>query len=337
VKTIIITGCAGLIGSHFSRHLLKYGYKVVGIDDLSGGYEEYLPNNEDGQFEFWPVNLSDDSCISTLEHIFTDSRRNIKACYHFAAYAAEGLSPFIRNFNYKNNIISSANVINTCINFGIKLIFTSSMAVYGDQSPPFNENMTQRPIDPYGIAKYAIEMDIKVAGEQHGLRYNIVRPHNVVGIYQNIWDRYRNVVGIFIRRVIDGQPILVYGDGNQTRAFSDIKYYMTPFEQMIDSHDGEVFNIGADKSYTINELANIVCEIGKENRYNASIQHVEPRHEAKHAFCDHTKAKNYLNFNDNTNLSQLVEEMFKWALTQPKRQQKSMNYEIKKGIYDYWK
>lgn len=337
MKTVVITGCAGLIGSHFSRHLLKCGYKVVGIDDLSGGYEEYLPNNKDGQFEFWPVNLSEDSGISTLEHIFIDPRRNIKACYHFAAYAAEGLSPFIRNFNYKNNVISSANVINACVNFGIKLIFTSSMAVYGDQNPPFNEDMIQCPIDPYGVAKYAIEMDIKIAGEQHGLRYNIVRPHNVVGIYQNIWDRYRNVVGIFIRRVIDGQPILVYGDGNQTRAFSDIQYYMAPFEQMIDSHDGEVFNIGADKSCTINELANIVYEIGKENGYNVSIQHVEPRHEAKHAFCDHTKAKNYLNFNDNTNLSQLVEEMFKWALTQPKRQQKNMNYEIKKGIYDYWK
>jgi UDP-glucose 4-epimerase len=337
VKTIVVTGCAGLLGSHFSRHLLSKGYRVIGIDDLSGGYADYLPSELKEGFEFWPLDLTDGSWTpKSLEHIF-DPRRDVVACYHFAAYAAEGLSPFIRTFNYKNNVLASAAVINACINNNVKLIFTSSMAVYGNHSAPFFEQMTPEPIDPYGIAKYTVEQDIKVANQQHGLRYNIIRPHNVVGIYQNIWDKYRNVAGIFIRRILDGEPMLIYGDGEQTRAFSDIKYYMKPFEQLIDGHDNELFNIGADRAYTINELANTVQRVAWKNGFEAEKKHVEGRHEAKHAFCDHSKAKEMLNFSDDTNLEETVDEMFKWAIVQPKRETKKMQYEVHKGIYDYWK
>lgn len=339
MKDVVVTGCAGLLGSHFSRHLLSKGYRVIGIDDLSGGYADYLPKEfEPGQFEFWPLDLSDGEWTpKSLEHIFCDPRRNIVACYHFAAYAAEGLSPFIRHFNYTNNILASVNIINQCITHNVKLIFTSSMAVYGNHFPPFFEEMAPQPIDPYGIAKYSIEQDIRVAHQQHGLRYNIIRPHNVVGIYQNIWDKYRNVAGIFIRRVLAGEPMLIYGDGEQTRAFSDIKYYMKPFEALLYSHDGELFNIGADKAYTINELADTVQRVAWKNGFEAEKQHVQGRHEAKHAFCDHAKAKEALNFSDDTNLEETVDEMFKWAMKQPVREQKYMKYEVKKGIYDYWK
>lgn len=337
MRTIVITGCAGLFGSHFSRHLLSKGYKVVGIDDLSGGYADYLPDNDN--FEFWPVDLSEKSGAIALEHIFLDPRREIAACYHFAAYAAEGLSPFIRYFNYKNNVLTSANVINACINFNIKLIFTSSIAVYGDEQPPFLESMTPNPIDPYGVAKYTVEQDIKIAGYQHGLKYTIARPHNVIGIYQNIWDKYRNVAGIFIRKALNNEPMLVYGDGEQTRAFSDIKYYMEPFEKMINGFDGYIFNIGADKTYTVNELAYTVQKVATKYGVSAQINHVEERHEVKHAHCNHSLAKhpNALNFNDNTNLEELVEEMFVWSMAQPKREQKKMPYEVTKGMYEYWK
>lgn len=337
MKTIVITGCAGLLGSHFSRHLLDRGYKVIGIDDLSGGYSEYLPDSD--HFEFWPIDLSEKSSAIVLEHIFLDPRREIVACYHFAAYAAEGLSPFIRYFNYKNNVLASANIINACINYNVKLIFTSSMAIYGEQTPPFTEKMNPKPIDPYGIAKYSIEQDIKAANNQHGLKYTIIRPHNVIGIYQNIWDKYRNVAGIFIRRVLDKQPMLIYGDGFQTRAFSDIQFYMNPFEKLIDSFDGYTFNIGADKTYTINELADTVEKIAIKYNIKAHREYAEARHEVKYAYCDHSLAKDpkNLNFNDQTNLEELIDKMFGWAITQPKRKLKMMPYEITKGIYEYWK
>jgi len=332
MRTVVITGCAGLLGAHFSRHLLSNGYSVIGIDDLSGGYADYLPDRP--RFEFWPMDLSKASASKALEHIFSTNR--ISACYHFAAYAAEGLSPFIRHFNYSNNVLASANVINACINHDVQIIFTSSMAVYGNQCAPFTEYMTPKPCDPYGVAKYAVEQDIQIAHEQHGLRYAIVRPHNVVGVYQNIWDRYRNVVGIFIRRTLDGEPMLIYGDGEQTRAFSDIYYYMAPFEKLM-GWDALTINIGAEKAYTINELADTVQKCALTWGYKATKQYVEARHEVKHAYCDHAKARETVGFSDNTDLEALVSGMFRWACNQPERALKTMPYEVTKGIYEYWK
>jgi UDP-glucose 4-epimerase len=338
MKTIVVTGCAGLLGSHFTRHLIAQGYRVIGIDDLSGGYVDYLPKATVEQFEFWPIDLSKKEAKGWLHNIFT-MEKDVVACYHFAAYAAEGLSPFIRHFNYSNNVLSSVNIINACIQNDVKMIFTSSMAVYGNQEPPFVETMTPKPIDPYGVSKYAVEMDMEIAGNQHGLRYSIVRPHNIIGIYQNIWDRYRNVVGIFIRRVMESEPLLIYGDGNQTREFSDVRFYMEPFEKLMDdSYNGETFNLGADKNWTLNELAEAVRRVAMWNECNpVPVKHIEPRHEAKHTKCDHSKAKDLLRFNDGTYLIKTIDEMFQWAKTQPKREQVTMKYEITEGMYDCWK
>lgn len=326
---IVITGVAGLLGCHLSRHLLSKGYTIIGIDNFFGGYKDFLPEHDN--FYFYERNLENDNITDIYE------KHKPVATFHFAAYAAEGLSPFIRKFNYTNNVLASANIINECINNESKLIFTSSMAVYGDQKPPFDEKMLPKPIDPYGIAKYAVEMDIKQANEQFGLKYNIVRPHNVLGIYQNIWDKYRNVIGIFIRRVLDGDPIIVYGDGEQTRAFSDISYYMDPFLKLIEDNNNEIYNIGADKYFTINEVANIVKKVGNNNGYNAEIMYGEPRHEVKHAFCNHNKAIEDLSFKDETDIYKLINEMFLWASKQEKRNIKKMSYEVEKNIYEYWK
>jgi UDP-glucose 4-epimerase len=327
---IFVTGCAGLLGSNYTRHLIANGHKVIGIDDLSGGYKAFLPKEDN--FTFVKFDLERRKKVVELFE-----KHKPDTLVHFAAYAAEGLSPFIRNFNYRNNLICSANLINECITHNTKMIFTSSMAVYGDQEPPFTEDKRPQPIDPYGVAKYAVEVDLELARQQFGLRYNIVRPHNVLGIYQNIWDKYRNVIGIFIRKTLNGEPILVYGDGEQTRAFSDIKYYMEPFDKLLTDYDGETFNIGADKYFTLNEVADTVQKIGKKYGYDVPIEHGEPRHEVKHAYCDHTKAKNMLNFEDETNLEELIESVFVWAMKQPNRKVKKMEYEVTKDIYDYWK
>ena len=327
---IFVTGCAGLLGANYTRHLLANGHEVIGIDDLSGGYKAFVTKGEN--FSFVKLNLERRKKIVEL---FEEHKPEVLV--HFAAYAAEGLSPFIRNYNYRNNLICSANLINECIKHDTKFIFTSSMAVYGEQEPPFTEDKRPQPIDPYGIAKYAVECDLKLAHEQFGLRYNIVRPHNVLGIYQNIWDKYRNVIGIFIRKTLNGQPILVYGDGEQTRAFSDIKYYMEPFDRLLTEYDGEIFNIGADKHFTLNEVADAVQKVGKKYGYEVPIEHGEPRHEVKHAYCDHTKAKSMLQFTDGTNLEELIESMFVWAMKQPNRKVKTMEYEVTKDIYDYWR
>ena len=326
---ILITGVAGLLGAHLSRFFLLKGHQVIGIDDLSGGYKEFVP--VDPNISFYQRTLGKDS----ISDIFEKHKPDV--VYHLAAYAAEGLSPFIRCFNYQNNIIASVAVVNECIKHDCKLIFTSSMAVYGAQEPPFVESLLPKPIDPYGIAKYAVELDIKQAHEQFGLRYNIVRPHNVLGIYQNIWDKYRNVIGIFVRRILNKEPIIVYGDGEQTRAFSDIKYYLAPFEKLLTDHSGETFNIGADKYWSLNEVAALVKSVASSFGPTCEIIHGEPRHEVKHAFCDHTKANEILSFEDQTNIENLVESVFVWAKEQPKRDVKVIPYEVEKNIYSYWK
>lgn len=332
-NTIIITGIAGLLGSHFSRYLLDRGYNVIGIDNLSGGYLDFVDKRIVNNKKFYKVDLLDNK---KLDKIFKKNKP--RYVYHFAAYAAEGLSPFIRNFNYTNNLTCSVNIINSCIKYDTKkIIFTSSMAVYGHQKPPFTETLPPNPADPYGIAKYAVEMDLKQAYKQFGLEYSIVRPHNVIGTYQNIWDKYRNVIGIWIRRTLSDEPILIYGDGTQKRAFSDIKFYMEPFEKLMTSHDSEIFNLGADHEFDLNKVAKIIKKVGKEFGHNAKIKHVEARLEVKDAYCNHSKAKKILNFKDYTNIESIIREMFKWAVKQPKRKIKFMNYEIDKSIYSFWK
>ncbi|MFV0626582.1 MAG: NAD-dependent epimerase/dehydratase family protein [Alphaproteobacteria bacterium] len=329
-KKVLITGIAGLLGSNFSRYLISKGYDVVGIDDFSGGYKENLAEG----IRCSDINLAD---LEAVDKFFREEKPNY--VYHFAAYAAEGLSPFVRKFNYTNNLICSANLITSSINHDVtKFIFTSSMATYGSENiPPFVETMQPKPMDPYGIAKYAVEMDLKLSCEQFGLNYSIIRPHNIVGKYQNIWDRYRNVIGIWIRKSMNNEPLTIFGDGLQTRAFSDVKYYYEPFEKLMFDYNGEIFNLGADRERTILEAAQLVQKCAKNFGFSPDIIHFEPRHEAKFAFCNHDKAKSLLNFKDGTDLEQTINEMFEWAVTQPNHEVKNMVYETEKKIYSFWK
>ncbi len=330
MSKILVTGCAGLLGSHFTRHLLDRGHEVVGIDDLSGGYVE----NIDPRVDFFERNLTDQKKI---DKIFRNTKPEF--VYHFAAYAAVGVSPFIRNFNYTNNIVASANVINGCINHEVrKIIFTSSMDVYGSAcASPYTEEMIPVPEDPYGIAKYAIEMDLKQAQRFFSLNYSIVRPHNVFGIYQNIWDKYRNVLGIWIRQTLSCQPITIYGDGSQTRSFSDIKFYMDPFEKLMMLGDKQTYNIGADSEMSILEASRKFSSVAKKLGYNISVVHLEPRDEVQTAYCSHDKAKEQLGFKDDTEFEDLIEKMFTWAIKQPHRDVKMIDYEVTKKMYGFWK
>ncbi len=169
---ILITGVAGLIGSRMADWIIENHPEVmvIGVDDLSGGYTE----NIHPKVIFYKMDLGKESVDFLFEHHRPD------IVYHFAAYAAEALSPFIRQYNYTNNLVATAGIVNNCIKYGVKrLVFTSSMAVYGNGIPPFSEDAPRNPIDSYGIAKMGCEMDIEIAGEQHGLDWCIIRPHNM--------------------------------------------------------------------------------------------------------------------------------------------------------------
>src|SRR5437868_6779742 len=207
--TSLVTGGAGFIGAHVAEHLLKTGHHVVVLDDLSGGYVDNVPSGA----TFVEGSIMDHELIDRLFRTYSFDK-----VYHLAAYAAEGLSHFIKRFNYNNNLIGSVNLINASINYGVKcFVFTSSIAVYGAGQSPMTEDMIPVPEDSYGIAKLAVEQELRVTHEMFGLDYVIFRPHNVYGERQNIGDRYRNVVGIFMNQILKGEPMTIFGDGTQQR------------------------------------------------------------------------------------------------------------------------
>src|SRR5215207_4054584 len=277
----LVTGGAGFIGAHVSAALLERGHEVVVLDDLSGGFAENVPDAA----EFVDGSVTDDELVARLfdEHAFD-------YVFHLAAYAAEGLSHFIRRFNYTNNVIGSMNLINESIRHEVKcFVFTSSIAVYGAEQVPMTEGTVPRPEDPYGIAKYAVEQDLRAAVGMFGLNHVIFRPHNVYGEFQNIGDRYRNVVGIFMNQLMQGAPLTVFGDGNQTRAFSyiaDVAPYIAASIDVPEAYN-EVFNIGADQPFSVNDLAS---EVAKAMGVEATIRHLPPRNEVVDAVADHSKA-----------------------------------------------
>lgn len=300
----LVTGGAGFIGAHVTKHLLEMGHTVVVLDDLSGGFEE----NIDQRARFVKGSIND---YELLKKLFAEEKFDY--VYHLAAYAAEGLSHFIKRFNYNNNVIGSINLINLSVIHKIKcFVFTSSIAVYGKGQLPMKEDMIPQPEDPYGIAKFCVEMDLKNSHEMFGLNYVVFRPHNVYGEYQNLGDRYRNVVGIFMNQLMQGKPLTVFGDGMQTRAFSyidDVAPYIAESVNNPKAYN-QIFNIGGDQDYTVKELATEVMKaIGAEQ----PIRFLEARNEVQHAYSDHSKIKSAFQLKEFTSLSSGLQKMAKWA------------------------
>lgn len=327
---ILITGAAGLLGSRLANYIQDNhkDIEVVGVDDMSGGY---FPNTSG--INMINIDLSNKESVSM---VFKYEKPDY--VYHCAAYAAEGLSPFIRSFNYTNNLIATANIVTNCIKHDVtRLVFTSTMAVYGHgEGGIFHEDMARQPIDPYGIAKMACERDIEVANEQHGLDYTIIRPHNVYGRNQNIWDKYRNVLGIWMFNLLNDMPITIYGDGTQTRAFS---YIDDSVPALFNAHhestaSKQIINLGGIREFTIEEAADALIEVtGRGDKV-----FYEGRHEVHSAVPTFQKSVDILGFEQRTSLKEGLADMWEWAQAQPKKKRFVWDkYELEKGIYSYWK
>ncbi|WP_103071773.1 NAD-dependent epimerase/dehydratase family protein [Aquimarina sediminis] len=327
--TSLVTGGAGFIGSHVVNHLLKQNHKVVVLDDLSGGVQE----NVNDAAIFCEGSILDVDLINTL---FEEHKFNY--VYHLAAYAAEGLSHFIRNFNYQNNLIGSVNLINASVTYGIKcFVFTSSIAVYGTNSLPLVETQYPQPEDPYGIAKYAVELDLINANKMFGMDYIVFRPHNVYGIHQNIGDKYRNVVGIFMNQILEDKPLTIFGDGEQTRAFThidDVAPYIANAVNVREAYN-KVFNVGSDTVYSVKELAIAVC---KAMQSNLNIKQLEKREEVIHAYADHSSFNAVFKPKTLTDLETGLLEMAAWVKAYGSRSSKEFqNIEITKKLPASWK
>jgi UDP-glucose 4-epimerase len=324
----LVTGGAGFIGSHVARHCLALGHNVIVLDDLSGGFEDHIPEGA----TFVKGSVTDHKLISEL---FT--KYKFDYVYHLAAYAAEGLSHFIRRFNYETNLIGSINLINEAVKAEVKcFVFTSSIAVYGPGQLPMTEDMTPIPEDPYGVSKYAVELDLKAAHHMFGLNYVIFRPHNVYGENQNIGDKYRNVIGIFMNQIMQNKPMTIFGDGEQTRAFSYIDDVAIPIANCVNTPKAynEVFNIGADKPYTINELVGVVC---KNLNAQPNTKYLQARKEVVHAYSDHAKAHRIFGTDGAVSLDEGIKKMAAWAkVVGARKSQEFNNVEIRKNMPEGW-
>ncbi len=327
-RTSLVTGGAGFIGAHVVKELLKSGHEVLVLDDLSGGSRD----NVDAEAAFIEGSVTDHLLVG---RIFSENK--IDYVYHLAAYAAEGLSHFIKRFNYSNNLIGSVNLINESVRHNIRcFVFTSSIAVYGKGQLPMRESMVPRPEDPYGIAKLAVEQELKVTKEMFDLDYVIFRPHNVYGEYQNIGDKYRNVLGIFMNQLLQGKSLTIFGDGSQTRAFSyigDIVPAIAGCVEVPEAYNG-IFNIGAEQDYTVRELAEIIM---KTLDIKGDIRYLPERNEVKHAYSDHSRAAEVFHITEHTPLEEGVRRMAEWVKHAGVRKTKSFeNIEITKKLPPVW-
>ena len=327
----LVTGGAGFIGSHLAARLLDRGYEVLVVDNLTGGWRDNIPDGA----TFYSGELSDPP---EVDYVFLDFEPDL--VFHFAAYAAVGLSHWVRRFNYENNLIASVNLINAALEYGCeRFVFASSMSVYGDgdenQMPPFSEDLTPVPDDPYAVAKYAVEMDLRIAPATHGLDYTIIRPHNVYGENQNLGDPYRNVVGIFMRQAMAGEPLTVYGDGLQRRAYSYIADIIDPIidAATLPAARNEIFNLGGDTVYTILDLvAAIEVEFGP-----VEIRYLPTRYEVRHAWSDHDKAKDLLGFSPTVELPEGMARMANWAQLTGVRWSETPPVEVTDSLPAYWR
>lgn len=325
---VLVTGSAGFIGSHVVDDLLALGYDVVALDDLSGGYR----SNVASQAEFVHGSISD---VDLVNRLFAQHRFDY--VYHLAAYAAEGLSHFIRRFNYETNLVGSVNLINASVMHDVKcFVFTSSIAVYGANQLPMTEDLMPSPEDPYGVSKLAVELDLRAAHHMFGLNSIVFRPHNVYGERQNIADRYRNVVGIFMNQILKGEPMSVFGDGEQTRAFSyvkDVSPIIARSVQVPRAYN-EVFNIGADVPYSVNTLARCVAEaMGAP----LNLVHLPARNEVVHAYSSHAKVAEFFDARPGFTLEAGLARMAAWVREHGARSTPVFqNIEVPKNMPPSW-
>jgi len=327
-KRILVTGGAGFMGSWLVDELLKRGHEVISVDDLSGGFR----HNVSRGCRFIKADIRDPKMCNRIT-------KNIDVIYHLAAYAAEGQSFFSPIRINDINITPMNNLLVAAVNNDIKrFVYTSSMAVYGNQNPPFDEDMPRMPEDPYGCAKAYCENMLEIFSRVYELQYVILRPHNIYGPRQNISDPFRNVLGIWINRIMRGKPPYIYGDGKQTRAFSYVGDVTPAIADagLLERASGQIINVGSHEVVSIDKAYRIVLEtIGSD----LEPIYLEQRPgEVKHAYCTTRKSEELLGYKTLHTLRDGVGKMVEWAKKAgPQKPTYRVPLEITKKAPPAWK
>lgn len=301
---VLITGVAGFMGSHLADEFIRRGHSVIGIDNLIGGYSENVPDAVD----FYEKDLGD---FDLVEKHF----EGVDLVVHTACTAYEGLSVFSPSLVTRNTSHITTVALSASIKAGVKkFVHMSSMARYGTQQVvPFTEDMTPKPQDPYGIAKYASELLIKNICETHGMDYVILVPHNIIGPRQKYNDPFRNVASIMINRMLQGKQPIIYGDGCQMRCFSFMQDVIDPLMVACETDiaNGMVINIGPDEEFiTINDLAKKIATILK---FDLDPIYMPGRpQEVLNANCSAGLAREILGYETKKSLDSGLEDLCNW-------------------------
>lgn len=310
MSNILISGVGGLIGSWLAKGFLKQGHRVIGVDNMSGGMWSNLPLQPNPMFHFYQTDLTN---YSDMEEVFASQRPEV--VYHLAAIAREGASEFQLHKITSTNILASVTVLELGIKHGMRrLIFTSSMSIYGKQEPPFSEKMPRMPVDPYGVNKAATEQIIEQMAETHGFEFVLLRPHNVFGPGASISDPYRGVVGIFCNRIMRNEPIYLYGE-NHIRAFSYIEDCLPAMIKAADSKkaEGQIINIGGLEPTSIMELAETIIACFPEYPKPEIIQLPPRPHEVAKAWCTTAQSVKLLDYKECIGWKRGIEPASEWA------------------------
>jgi UDP-glucose 4-epimerase len=294
------------MGGHLAEALAAAGHEVVGIDDLSGG----LRKNVIPDVTFFEADLRDPA---TTDRIVREHPPDVLC--HLAANAREGASQFQPRDVCGRNLMAYANVLVPAIQRGLKkVVLYSSMAVYGDQTPPFDESMPRRPVDVYGVNKASMEEITEILADVHEFGYTIVRPHNVFGERQSLQDPFRNVVAIFMNRIMRGERLYVYGDGEQMRAFSYIGDSLPAFVRAAELDQGtdrQIINVGGKHPVTVNELLKMVAA---EFEAEPEVTQLPDRpREVKNAYCTWQRSVDLLGYEEQSGLEEGIRRMADWA------------------------
>ncbi len=335
---ILVTGAAGFMGSHLVDYLIssnvpsEKNHQVAGIDNLLSGSIDYVHPG----LAFHEGDLRKPRDVKFVFDTFDP-----EIVYHLAAYAAEGQSVFVPRFTTNMNYIAFINLINEVINREIKtFVFTSSMSVYGHNIPPMVETDIPRPQDPYAITKWAIEQFLEVYSEEFGFDYVTIRPHNVYGPRQSLTNPYRNVLGIWMNRIMHGKPPIIYGDGEQTRAFTEIDDCIPYIAESAWNRraQGEIINVGSRTASTLNHMCDLVLDV-MDSDLKPIYMAARPL-EVKHAWCSTAKSHNLLGYETLVDLKAGLKRMAVWAKSvgpQPFVYWPKEQFEIQRKIPEVWR
>ena len=297
---IFITGVAGFLGSNLADYYIKNGFKVSGNDNLVGGDRENL--NKD-------INFYEYDC----ENLELNSKyfKDVDVVIHAAAFAHEGLSVFSPYLITKNIFSGSVAVFTAAVKQKVKrVVYCSSMARYGNIKQPFNEEDEPNPVDPYGIAKLAAEKVLINLSNTYGIEYNIAIPHNILGPKQKYDDPFRNVASIMINLILQNRQPVIYGDGEQTRSFSDVNDCIYCIDKLTTDKNikSEIFNIGPDENYiSVNELYKKISNILQFNK--EPIYYPDRTNEVKYSNCSADKARKVLGYKTEIDVNSSLKNM----------------------------